>query len=105
MNVAANDTDTNTTTNVPTDGVGDAVVPSSAVVTVVGTGVGVSANPLCGQSAIGIGLTASIANNCDGTLTVTMSPLNISNVTFSYRISDDLGAQSAARTVTLSSVP
>ena len=105
MNVVLNDTDANVTTNAPTDGVGKTVVPSTMVITVAGTGVTVNANAACGQSALGTGTNATIVNNCDGTLTVTMSATNTSNITYSYRVSDDLGAQSAARAVTLSSVP
>jgi hypothetical protein len=75
------------------------------VVTVVGTGVTVEANAACGQAALGLtALNATIVNNCDGTLTVTMTAVNTSNITYSYRVSDDLSAQSAARAVTLSSV-
>ena len=105
MNVVLNDTDSNVTTNVPTDGVGKTVVPSTMVVTVAGTGVTVTANSACGQAALGTGTNATIVNNCDGTLTVTMSAANISNITYSYRVSDDLGAQSSARSVTLTSQP
>ena len=105
MNVVLNDTDSNVTTNIPTDGVGKTVVPGTMVVTVAGTGVTVNANAACGQGALGTGTNATIVNNCDGTLTVTMSSTNTSNITYSYRVSDDLGAQSAARAVTLSSVP
>ena len=104
MNVVLNDTDTNVTTNIPTDGVGKTVVPSTMVITVAGAGVTVNANAACGQGALGTGTNATIVNNCDGTLTVTMSATNTSNITYSYRVSDDLGAQSGDRPVTLSSV-
>ena len=105
MNVVLNDTDANVTTNAPTDGIGKTVVPSTMVLTIAGTGVTVNANAACGQGALGTGTNATIVNNCDGTLTVTMSATNTSNITYSYRVSDDLGAQSAVRAVTLSSVP
>ena len=106
MNVVLNDTDSNVTTNAPTDGIGKTVVPGTMVVTVAGTGVRVN-DAACGQAALGTvpGTNATIVNNCDGTLTVTMTALNTSNITYSYRVSDDLGAQSTARAVTLSSVP
>jgi hypothetical protein len=105
MNVVLNDTDSNVTTDAPTDGVGKTVVPSTMVVTAAGTGVSVTKNVACGQPALGKGSNATIYNNCDGTLTVTMSAANTSNITYSYSVSDDLGAPSSARSVTLSSVP
>ena len=106
MNVVLNDTDSNVTTNIPTDGVGKTVVPSTMVVTVASsTGLTVNANASCGQGALGAGTNATIDNNCDGTLTVTMSAANTANIIYSYRVSDDLGAQSGNRAVTLSSVP
>lgn len=106
MNVVLNDTDSNVTTNIPTDGVGKTVVPSTMVVTVASSpGLTVNANASCGQGALGAGTNATIDNNCDGTLTVTMSAANTANVIYSYRVSDDLGAQSGNRAVTLSSVP
>jgi VCBS repeat-containing protein len=106
VNVALNDTDANTTTNVPTDGVGDAVVPGTAVMTAAGTGVNVAASAC--QAAIGAapGARGTIVNNCDGTFTVTIAAANNSNsVSYSYRISDDLGAQSGVRGNTLTVQP
>ncbi len=112
MNVVANDYDRNhpnspNTLNNPTDGVGQTVVAGSMRITVVGSGVDVLANPACGQTALGTvpGTRATLTNNCDGTLTATMTASNTRNVVYSYRVSDDLGAQSSARQVTLSSVP
>jgi hypothetical protein len=104
MNVVLNDTDANVTTNAPTDGIGKTVRPETMVVTVAGTGVTVNANAACGQGSLGTGTNATIDNNCDGTLTVTMSAANTSNIIYSYRVKDDLDAQSSARSVTLSSV-
>ncbi len=104
MNVVLNDTDANVTTNTPTDGIGKTVISNTMVVTVVGAGVTVNANAACGQVMLGTGTNATIDNNCDGTLTVTMSAANAANINYSYRVSDDLGAQSAVRPVTLSSV-
>jgi VCBS repeat-containing protein len=107
MNVAANDTDSNRTTNVPTDGVGKTVVPGSMLITAVGSGVNVLANTACGQGAQGIapGTRATITNNCDGTVSVAMAAANSLSIGYSYRVSDDLGAQSGTRQVTLSSMP
>ena len=111
MNVVLNDTDTNVTTNAPTDGIGKTVVPSTMVITAAGAGtltgpgVIVNANASCGQGALGTTAgNATIVNNCDGTLTVTMTTTNTQNIVYQYRVSDDLGAQSGDRSVTLSSV-
>jgi hypothetical protein len=95
------------TLNNPTDGLGQTVVPGSMLITAVGSGVDVLANPACAQAALGAspGAAATIANNCDGTLMVTMTASNTQNIVYSYRVRDDLGAQSGARQVTLSSVP
>ncbi len=106
MNVVLNDTDPDVTTNTPTDGVGQTVVPGTMLITVAGTGVTVKANPTCGQRALGTSaLRATLTNNCDGTVTVAMTATNTQQIVYSYRVSDDLGALSAARQVTLSSVP
>jgi VCBS repeat-containing protein len=108
MAVALNDTDPNTTTNIPTDGVGRTVVANTTVVASVGAGVNVLANAQCGQAALGtaLGVRGTIANNCDGTVTVTVANNNNLNaIGYSYRVSDDLGAQSNARTVSLSVQP
>ncbi|MGZ8217517.1 Ig-like domain-containing protein [Methylomagnum sp.] len=111
MNLAANDTDPNdpslaNASPKPTDGAGARVVPGTLLVTVAGTGVTVGANPACGQGALGTSATrAVIANHCDGSVTVTMTAGNTQNIGYSYRVSDDLGAPSAALGVTLSSVP
>ncbi len=112
MKVVANDYDRNhpnspNTLNNPTDGIGQTVVAASMLVTAVGSGVDVLANPACGQSALGTapGVRATIANHCDGTVTVTMTATNTQNIVFSYRVRDDLGTRSSARQVTLSSAP
>ncbi len=112
MNVVANDYDRNNpnspnTLNNPTDGIGQTVVPGSMLITAVGSGVDVLANSTCGQGALGTapGAAATIFNNCDGTLTVTMTATNTQNIVYSYRVGDDLGTQSNARQVTLSSAP
>jgi hypothetical protein len=101
MNVIANDTDPNASTNIPTDGVGDAV--TGAIITSVGTGVTVAANALCSQAALGTTASrASIVNNCNGTFTVTVAAAApASPITISYRALDDLGAQSASRSDTV----
>jgi WD40 repeat protein len=97
MNLIANDTDPNITNNLPTDGVGDAV--TGAIVTATGTGVAVSANAVCGQAAIvKVASRATITNNCNGTVTVTVaSAAPASPISLTYRALDDLGAQSATR--------
>ncbi|MDQ3776568.1 MAG: Ig-like domain-containing protein [Pseudomonadota bacterium] len=106
MNVVLNDTDPNVTTNTPTDGVGLTVVPGTMLITVAGSGVTVNANSACGQGALGtLATRATLTNNCDGTVTVTMRAINIRRIVYSYRVRDDLGAQSAAQQVTLRSVP
>lgn len=108
MALSSNDTDPNKTTNVPTDGIGSTVVPGSTIVTSAGTGVNVQANAQCGQSALGSASASrgTITNNCDGTVTLKVANGNKgSNVVYSYRVSDDLGAQSNARSVTLSVQP
>jgi hypothetical protein len=96
VNVKSNDTDPNGSTNVPTDGVGKTVI--AARVTSTGTGVAVSANSACGQAAIvKTASRAAIVNNCDGTLTVTVSAsAPASPITFTYGAIDDLGAVSAS---------
>lgn len=106
--VAFNDTDPNTTTNAPTDGVGKSIVLSTTNISSPGTGVKVLANPACGQSAIGAatGTRATLTNNCDGTVTAAIASGNSSNsVGFSYKVSDDLGMASSVRAVTLSVQP
>jgi peptidoglycan/xylan/chitin deacetylase (PgdA/CDA1 family) len=112
MKVLANDYDRNhpaspNTLNNPTDGIGQTVVAATMRITAVGSGVNVTANAACGQAAMGTapGSAATITNHCDGTLTVTMTASNTRNIVYSYQVSDDLGAQSSARQVTLSSVP
>ena len=108
VNAALNDTDANTTTNVPTDGVGKTVIPGTAVITAVGSGVDVMANPACGQPALGSapGARGTAVNHCDGTFTVNIAAGNGgSSISYSYRISDDLGAQSSARQNTLTVQP
>ena len=96
MNLIANDTDANVTTNVPTDGVGKTV--SNAVITSVGTGVSVLANTFCGQTAIGTSTArARITNNCDGSISVEVAATApVSPISLTYRAFDDLGAQSSA---------
>lgn len=104
MTVALNDTDSNTVTNIPSDGLGKTVVVNSAIITAVGTGVNVLANAQCGQVARGTapGARGTIINNCDGTVKVTVATGNNMNaIGYSYKVSDDLGAQSSARAVTL----
>jgi hypothetical protein len=99
MNLKANDTDPNTTTNVPTDGVGKTV--TGAVITSTGTGVAVS-NSACQTQIVKTASRATINNNCDGTLTVTVAAAApASPITLVYRALDDLGAQSATRTDTV----
>jgi|CXWL01.1.fsa_nt_gi VCBS repeat-containing protein len=108
MKVALNDTDSNTVTNIPSDGIGKTVVVNSAVITAVGSGVNVLANAQCGQVARGTapGARGTIINNCDGTVTVTVAiGNNVNAIAYSYKVSDDLGAQSSARSVTLSVQP
>jgi len=106
MNLISNDTDSNTTTNAPTDGFGKTVI--DAVITSAGTGVGVSANTGCGQAQIPAlpadPLTASravITNNYNGTLTVNVKATSATSFTLTYRALDDLGAQSRTRTDTV----
>ncbi len=101
MNLISNDTDLNTTTNPPTDGVGKTVV--NAIITATGTGVAVSANTACGQAAINkTASRATITNNCNGTLTVTVAATApASPISLTYRALDDLGAQSNTRTDTV----
>jgi len=92
MNLKANDTDPNTATNVPTDGIGKTV--TGAVITSTGTGVAVSASS-CQTEIAKTASRAAITNNCDGTLTVTVSQgAPASPITLEYRALDDLGAQS-----------
>jgi serine protease AprX len=108
MAVTLNDTDPNKVTNIPTDGIGSNVVPNSTIVASVGTGINVLANSQCGQAALGIVPAArgTITNNCDGTVTVTVaSGNNLNAIGYSYRVSDDLRAQSSLRAVTLSVKP
>jgi len=101
MNLIGNDTDPNATTNIPTDGVGKTV--TRAIITSTGTGVAVSANAACNQAAIvKTASRATITNNCNGAITVTVAPLApASPISLTYRALDDLGAQSAARTNTV----
>jgi|GEM_PF-385685 VCBS repeat-containing protein len=100
VNVALNDTDSNVTTNIPTDGVGKTVVPGSAVITAVGA-VGVDVVASACQAAIpaGVGIArGTITNNCDGTVTIAIAAANTnSTISYTYRIGDDLGALSNAR--------
>lgn len=106
VNVALNDTDVNTTTNIPTDGVGKTVVPGSAVITAVGVDVDVAASAC--QTAIGTapGARGTIVNNCNGTFTLTIAAGNGANsIAYTYRIADDLGALSGNRGNTLGVVP
>jgi|CXWL01.1.fsa_nt_gi VCBS repeat-containing protein len=108
MTVALNDTDSNTVTNIPSDGIGKTVVANTALVTSVGSGVNVLANAQCGQVARGTapGSRGTLTNNCDGTVTVTVANgNNVNAIGYSYKVSDDLGAQSSARAVTLSVQP
>jgi serine protease AprX len=108
MAVALNDTDPNTVTNIPTDGVGSHIVPNSTIITSVGAGVNIPANAACGQPALGIppAVKGTIANNCDGTVTVNVaSGNNLKAISYQYRVSDDLGAQSNPRWVKLSVQP
>lgn len=108
MAVTLNDTDSNKVTNIPTDGIGSNVVPNSTIVASVGAGVNVLANTQCGQPALGTVPAArgTITNNCDGTVTVTVANgNNLSGIGYGYRVSDDLGAQSSLRVVTLSVKP
>ncbi|MEQ1637899.1 MAG: Ig-like domain-containing protein [Methylococcales bacterium] len=108
MAVTLNDTDPNKVTNIPTDGIGSTVVNNSTLVSSVGTGVNVLANPQCGQPALGTAspVRGSITNNCDGSLTISVSSgNNINNINYTYRVSDDLGAQSNLRSVSLSVQP
>lgn len=99
MNLTANDTDPNTTTNVPSDGIGDAV--TGAVIVAAGTGVVVS--PSSCQTGLGtIASRATMTNNCDGTATVVVATgASASPISFTYRAIDDLGAQSANRANTV----
>ncbi len=101
MNLIANDTDPNATANIPTDGAGKNVI--NAIIASTGTGVAVSANTACNQAAIvKIASRATITNNCNGTVTVTVAFLALASpITLSYRALDDLGAQSATRTDTV----
>lgn len=101
MNLIANDTDPNATTSVPTDGAGKTV--TAAVIASTGTGVAVSANSACNQSAIiKTASRATVTNHCDGTVTVAVAPLALASpITLTYRALDDLGAQSALRTNTV----
>lgn len=108
MTVALNDTDPNSATNIPTDGVGRTVVGNTTIVTAVGTGVNVLANAQCGQPARGVitAVRGTIANNCDGTVTVTVANgNNLNAIGYSYKVSDDLGMQSSARAVSLTVQP
>ncbi len=108
MAVTLNDSDPNKVTNIPTDGIGSNVAPNSTSVASVGTGVNVLANTQCGQAALGIVPAArgTITNNCDGTVTVTVaSGNNLNAIGYSYRVSDDLGAPSNLRAVSLSVQP
>ena len=99
MNLISNDTDPNTTTNVPTDGVGDAVI--GTIITASGTGVAVSASA-CQAAIVKTASRATITNNCDGTLTVTVAAAApASPISLTYRALDDLGAQSGTRTNTV----
>jgi hypothetical protein len=97
MSLTANDSDPNVTTNIPTDGVGDAV--TGAIITATGTGVAVSANAACGQAEIVKAASrATITNNCNGTITVTVAATApASPISLTYRALDDLGAQSSTR--------
>ncbi|MEQ1545104.1 DUF4082 domain-containing protein [Methyloglobulus sp.] len=96
MNLTANDTDPNVTTNIPTDGIGDAV--TGAVITATGAGVSVSANSTCGQAAvIKVASLATIINNCDGTIKLSVVATAPASISLNYRALDDLGAQSATR--------
>jgi fibronectin type 3 domain-containing protein len=104
MNLTANDTDPNKTTNIPTDGVGDDI--TSSIITSTGTGVDVAPNPACGQAAIvKTASRASVVNNCNGTLTVTSKvstpPIFPVSATITYRVFDELGTQSGTRTNTI----
>jgi hypothetical protein len=95
MSLTANDSDPNVTTNIPTDGVGDAV--TGAIITATGTGVAVSANAACGQAEIVKAASrATITNNCNGMITVTVvATAPASPISLTYRALDDLGAQSS----------
>ena len=101
MNLKANDTDPNVTTNKPSDGIGDAVTGS--IITATNTGVSVSANAACGQVAIGTSTSlASIINKCNGTLSITVTAAApASPIQFTYKAVDDLTGQSAAVTNTV----
>jgi hypothetical protein len=101
MNLTANDTDPNMTTNVPTDGVGKII--TRAIITATGTGVSVSGNAGCGQAAVGTSTArASIANNCNGRITVTMAAnAPVSPISLTYKALDNLGGQSTAKVDTI----
>jgi hypothetical protein len=101
MNLKANDSDPNVTTNIPSDGIGKTV--TGAIINSTGVGVSVSANAACGQAAIANGSTlATITNNCNGSLSVNVNTAAAaSSITFAYRAIDDLGAQSNSRTNTV----
>ena len=104
MAVTLNDTDPNNVANIPTDGIGKTIVPESTIVTFVRTGVKVFANAECGQPEIPStsAIRGSITNNCDGTITVAVADGNSSkSIDYQYRVSDDLGAKSWPRWVTL----
>ncbi|MEQ1560189.1 MAG: S8 family serine peptidase [Methyloglobulus sp.] len=108
MSLAANDVDPNQVVHVPTDGVGSTVIANSTLISFAGTGVNVNANAECGQIALGTTRTVrgTIDNNCDGTVTVTAADGNNSKtISYHYRISDDLGAQSGHRQVILTIRP
>lgn len=105
MKLLLNDSDPNAVSHVPSDGVGSSVAAATTVITSAGTGVRVLANPQCGQAALGdaAGSRGTVDNNCDGTVTVTVANGNsCKSIGYRYKVSDDLGAQSSARAVTLS---
>lgn len=103
MAVAANDSDPDSLRHIPSDGVGSTVLVDSLQITKAGKGIQVLANPQCGQAAIGAasGSRGTLLNNCDGTVSVNVLSTNSTHITYSYKISDDLGAQSRARAVCL----
>lgn len=108
MAVTLNDSDPNKETNSPSDGIGSAIVPNSTLVASVGTGVNMLANTKCGQLALGASpaVRGTLTNNCDGTVTVTVaSNNNAKRIDYSYRVSDDLGAQSNISAVSLKIQP
>ena len=104
MNLKANDTDPNSATNVPVDGVGRTV--TGANVTATATGVSVSANAACGQAAIAkTASRATVTNNCDGTVRVVVSAgAPASPITLTYGAIDDLGVPSATANRTTDTV-